>query len=90
MKQIKNFKIVIITICLFFLNISIITAQNTNDVISNILIEGNQRVEDDTVYSYINIAKGDLFDPDKLNKALKSLFSTGFCSDVKIIKDNSI
>ena len=87
MKLLVSFKIII---CLFFLNINIINAQNVDDTISKVIIEGNQRVEYDTVISYINLSSGDLFDPDKLNRALKSLFSTGFFSDVKIIRDNSI
>ena len=87
MKLVISFKIII---CLFFLNINIINAQNVDDAISKIIIEGNQRVEFDTVISYINLSTGDSFDPDKLNRALKSLFSTGFFSDVKIVRDNSI
>jgi outer membrane protein insertion porin family len=87
MKLVVSFKIII---CLFFLNINIINAQNVDDTISKVIIEGNQRVEYDTVISYINLSAGDLFDPDNLNRALKSLFSTGFFSDVKIVRDNSI
>ena len=75
MKLLVTIKIII---CLFFLNINIINAQNVDDTISKVIIEGNQRVEYDTVISYVNLSSGDLFDPDKLNRALKSLFSTGF------------
>ena len=85
-----NFSIIKIAIFIFMLNINTINAQNIEDVISKILIEGNQRVEEDTIYLYINISKGDSFDSDKLNNALKSLFSTGFFSDVKIVKDDSV
>jgi len=85
-----NLRIITILIIVFFLNINITNAQNTDDVISKVIIEGNERVELETISSYLTISKGEKFDSDKLNKALKNLFSTGFFSDVKIIKDDSI
>ena len=90
MKVIESLKILILLIVVFLLNISLVNAQNQDDVISKILIEGNQRVEIETINSYINLSKGDSFNSDILNKTLKSLFSTGFFSDVKIIKNESV
>ena len=90
MKLIMNFSIIKIAIIIFLININMINAQNLDDVISKILIEGNQRVEEETIYSYVNISKGDSFNPDKLNNTLKSLFSTGFFSDVKLVRDDSV
>ena len=90
MKVIESLKIIILLIVVFLLNISLVNAQNQDDVISKILIEGNQRVEIETINSYINLSKGDAFNSDILNKTLKSLFSTGFFSDVKIIKNESV
>ncbi len=90
MKLIMNFSIIKIAIIIFLININTINAQNLDDVISKILIEGNKRVEEETIYSYVNISKGDSFDSDKLNNTLKSLFSTGFFSDVKIVRDDSV
>ena len=54
------------------------------DYIEKILIQGNQRVEIDTINSYINIKPGDVFDQDALNSSLKNLFASGFFSDVKV------
>jgi outer membrane protein insertion porin family len=90
MKFIEDLKIIILLIVVFLLNTHLVNAQNKNDIISEILIEGNQRVEIETINSYINISKGDLFNADILNKTLKSLFSTGFFSDVKIVKNESV
>ena len=90
MKVIESLKIIILLIVVFLLNISLVNAQNQDDVISKILIEGNQRVEIETINSYINLSKGDSFNSDILNKTLKSLFSTGFFSDVKIVKNKSV
>ena len=74
-------------IILFFIYIypiNILYAQTENDIISNVIIEGNQRVEIDTIYSYLNISNGDVLDIDKLNNSLKNLYSTGFFSDETI------
>jgi len=90
MKFRENLKIIILLIFIFLLNISIGNAQNKDDIISKIIIEGNQRVEIETINSYINISKGDAFNSDILNKTLKSLFSTGFFSDVKIVKNETV
>ena len=88
MKLYKNIKIILILVSLFC-PINFIYAQSSNEVISNIKIEGNQRVELDTIYSYLNISVGEQFDVDLLNTSLKSLYSTGFFSDVNIIRNGN-
>ncbi|MDE2166648.1 MAG: outer membrane protein assembly factor BamA [Alphaproteobacteria bacterium] len=50
--------------------------------IQEIRIEGTQRVEPDTVRSYMQISPGDTFDSQHLDQSLKSLFATGLFSDV--------
>lgn len=74
----------IISIYIFFCNIAL-----AQDFIENILIEGNQRVEVETINSYIQIKTGDAFDEDVLNSSLKNLFSSGLFSDVTIGRDGS-
>ena len=54
------------------------------DRIAAIQIEGNQRIEPDTVRSYIRIGVGDRFDSALINTSLKSLFATGLFADVSI------
>ncbi len=39
-------------------------------VISEIRVEGNQRIEPETVRSYMVIAPGDLFDPERIDRSL--------------------
>ncbi len=53
-------------------------------VISRIVVEGNQRIEPDTVVSYMQIGPGDYYDPERIDESVKSLFQTGLFSDVKI------
>ena len=54
------------------------------DIIDDIVVQGNQRIEVDTVKSYIFVQKGDVYNEKEVDRSLKSLFNTGLFSDVKI------
>lgn len=53
-------------------------------VIKDIRIEGLQRVEPGTVFSYLPVQVGDTFTEEKGADAIKALYSTGFFRDVQI------
>lgn len=53
-------------------------------VIKNIRVEGLQRTEIGTVYSYLPVKVGDTFTDQKSNEAVKALFATGFFNDVRV------
>jgi outer membrane protein insertion porin family len=55
--------------------------------ITAIYIEGNQRIEDATVISYMRTVVGDRFDAGRVNESLKSLFATGLFADVTMRRD---
>jgi len=55
-------------------------------VIRTIRVEGNRRVEPETVRSYLQFTPGSRYDPGKVNESLKSLFATGLFSDVKVMR----
>lgn len=57
------------------------------DAIREVRVEGNLRIEDETVLSYMKAAPGDRFDPVRLDESLKSLFDTGLFADVRIVRD---
>ena len=59
-------------------------AQDGQERIQNIEIEGVQRIEPETVQSYLAVSEGDLMTQENLDKALKSLFGTGLFADVMI------
>ena len=59
-------------------------AQTADGVIRDILVEGNQRVETETVESYLRVRRGDPFDPALLDESLRSLFATGLFDDVSL------
>ena len=52
--------------------------------VRDIRIEGIQRIEAGTVFSYLPIRAGDVLDGDRSDQALKALFDTGFFKDVKL------
>jgi outer membrane protein insertion porin family len=58
-------------------------------IISNIVVEGNQRVENDTVFSYLQFARGDSYNPNKIDESIKVLFQTGLFSDVQMFQRGS-
>ena len=58
--------------------------------ISKIIVNGNQRVEDETVLSYLQFVRGDQYSASKVDSSLKSLFATGLFSDVNISRKGNI
>ena len=62
------------------------TSQAHAQTISKIVIEGNQRVENDTVFSYLQFAQGDSFNAEKIDESIKVLFQTGLFSDVQMFQ----
>ena len=56
--------------------------ENTG-TIERIIVNGNQRIEDRTVLSYILVEPGSSFDANRIDLSLKSLFATGLFADAK-------
>jgi outer membrane protein insertion porin family len=59
----------------------------TGGVIQSIKVEGNQRIEDGTIRSYLLVQPGDRFDPDRIDRSLKTLYATGLFEDVRLGRD---
>ncbi len=53
-------------------------------VIKDIRVEGLQRTEAGTVFSYLPVKVGDTLDDEKASEAIRSLFATGFFRDVTL------
>ena len=45
--------------------------------VSGVAIQGNQRVEDETILSYMQLGAGDQFDSEAIDESIKTLFQTG-------------
>jgi outer membrane protein insertion porin family len=50
----------------------------------NIVVEGNQRVETETILSYTQISPGDPITDEALDESVKALFQTGLFADIDI------
>ena len=60
------------------------TVRPGTPTVNEIQVEGTQRIEPDTVRSYMALKPGDAFDTGKVNESLKALFATGLFADVTI------
>ena len=59
-------------------------AQMGGGTVADIRIEGVQRIELETVRSYLLIQPGDEWDDERVDKSLKALFATGLFADVNL------
>lgn len=59
-------------------------AAKAADIIQDIRIEGNQRIETATVLSYLELQKGDPFTSELLDRALKNLYATTLFADISL------
>ncbi len=59
-------------------------------IIRQISVSGNERVEPETIASYLSVRPGDPFDPALLDISLKNLFATGLFSDVELTESNGV
>lgn len=59
-----------------------VLAQSGAGTVSEVQVQGTQRIDPGTVRSYLLIQPGDQFDPERLDRSLKALFATGLFADV--------
>ncbi len=58
--------------------------------VKDIRVEGIQRTEAGTVFSYLPVRVGDTFNDEKASAAIKALYGTGFFKDVRIEVDGDV
>ena len=61
-------------------------AAQSGGVVREVIVEGAQRIEPETVRSYLLIQEGDVFNAERVDRSLKSLFATGLFADVSIAR----
>ena len=66
-----------------------VSAQS-GDTIREIRIDGTQRIDPETVRSYMRVSVGDSFDPVQLNDSLKDIFKPGLFADVKLRREGDV
>jgi outer membrane protein insertion porin family len=58
--------------------------------IRDIRVEGVQRTEAGTVFTYLPVKVGDRIDDEKSAQAIKALYATGFYSDVRLEAEGDV
>ena len=89
----KILKILIFVLfCSFFIPINSVKTETKNIVVDNIEIRNNERIDSETIISYLNIEKGDSINYEILNSKLKDMYKLGLFADIKfrIIQNNLI
>lgn len=64
-------------------------AANSGFVIQKIRIEGLQRIEMGTVFSYLPVKVGDTLSPSQTDEIIHRLYNTGFFEDVRVEEQGS-
>jgi outer membrane protein insertion porin family len=59
-------------------------------VVKDIRVEGLQRTEPGTVFSYLPVKVGETMNAAKARAALRALYATGFFADVRLEADNQV
>lgn len=59
-------------------------------VVKDIRVEGVQRTEAGTVFTYLPVKVGERIDDEKAAQAVKSLYATGFYADVRLEADGDV
>lgn len=82
-----NFRVLVCALCFF----CAIGAQAIEPfLVKDIRVEGIQRIEAGTVFSYLPVRVGDELDSDRAAAAIKALYATGFFSDVRLERDGDL
>jgi outer membrane protein insertion porin family len=58
--------------------------------VKDIRVEGIQRTEAGTVFSYLPVRVGETFDDEKGTAAIKALYATGFFKDIRLEEENGV
>lgn len=74
-----------------FLQTAAVHAQDAEGpAVQRIVVEGNQRIEESTVISYMVIKEGQAYSQAQVDQSLKTLFATGLFADVQIQQANGV
>jgi len=67
--------------------VSVAASPVAAQTLSRIDVEGTQRIEPDTVRSYIGASAGEALTPELVDRTLKNLFATGLFADVSVRRE---
>ena len=73
-----------LVVCGLWTGAAVAAPADTGLTASSIVVEGNRRIDADTVRSYFKVAPGEHLDSAKIDAGLKALYATGLFQDVRI------
>lgn len=59
-------------------------------LVEDMRITGADRISQGTIFSYLPIERGDTVDLNAIKAAIKSLFDTGYFSDIKLFREDNV
>src|SRR5262249_37316198 len=62
---------------------------DTSFTVSNIRVEGLQRISEGTVFNYLPVNIGDRITPQRVREAVRALYATNFFRDVQLRRDGT-
>lgn len=80
-------RFLVVLVCLFQ---TFSTWASDSFIVKDIRVEGIQRTEAGTVFSYLPVKVGDLMNEEKATEAIKALYATGFFKDVRLKYENDV
>ena len=75
---------------ILFLLLLTISSVKANEIINKIVINGNQRISEETIKIYGEIDKNQKINENEINLIIKNLYSTNFFEDVDVSFSNKI
>ena len=84
--MIKKLFLILVLFPFLIANISFAEEESVDGttLISNIIIQGNQRVTNDTIQSYANVSKGDIISSKLIQDVIKRLYQTKYFDDISV------
>jgi outer membrane protein insertion porin family len=64
-------------------------APDQSFIVSNIRVEGLQRISEGTVFNYLPVNIGDRLTPQRVREAVRALYATNFFRDVQLRRDGT-
>src|SRR4051812_22636569 len=85
-----GFLTAVLAACLLVLSLGAAAQSFKPFVVKDIRVEGLQRTEPGTIFSYLPVKVGESVNEEKAQQAVRALFATGFFQDVRLEADNDV
>ena len=73
-----------------FLSVTSLSEAAQGFIVSDIRLEGLEKIPDGTLLNYLPVSQGDPLDDDQVVFAIRELYKTGFFADVQLFRDGDV